>query len=213
MEKLLYDFEEIKNHWGNRWNNDEADRITKGMLDNIFPNGNESKIAVLIESVDEGHISKTRLEIFDSYINALSTINSFEYNTHVEVKVYEVNRHAYAHLMYKIYDCMDYRRLAQVKAEKYSPAIVRYFFDTSCTIVESYYEIQDKEKNMEKKVNDLLEEYFNIDISTRSLIKLVDMIAGEFAMSEMDLVKMYITKATDAGFTKMFWDEYKFYCL
>ena len=54
---------------------------------------------------------------------------------YISVEVCEINKNAYAHMMYKTFNGTNYNRLAQPEVKKYTISNIRRLFDTSGTII------------------------------------------------------------------------------
>lgn len=66
-------------------------------------------------------------------------------------------------------------------------------------------------KSFEENVHDILEKFFNLERSQRSLRVLVSMMFREFSRLEMIEVKNSIARQTDMRFSNLFWNEYHQY--
>jgi len=126
---LLKDFGEF-----NIWN-EKVIEAGNNVLERIFESDESSKIAVIVNRItDDGYILNRDIYIYNTYTDALSTINQFEYSSNVGVTVYEINRNGYTHMMMKLSDSTGYRRLAQPSYTRYEVSNIRSMFDTSAKI-------------------------------------------------------------------------------
>ncbi len=126
---LIKDFEKF-----DIWN-EEVIEAGKDALERIFESNESSKIAVVIDRIaDDCHISNRDIYIYNTYTDALSTINQYEYSNGVVVTVYEIDRSGYTHMMVKYSDSIGYRRLAQPSYTRYEVSNIRNMFDTNAKI-------------------------------------------------------------------------------
>lgn len=117
------------------WDSGTMEEYCRNIIDRIFPNGNESKIVVCVENtIANGLVERASLGVFDTYINALETINKFEYSQNTAVEVYEANKKGFAEILYKTYDAACYHRYSGVKFRKYSLSDMRHLFDTKAVL-------------------------------------------------------------------------------
>lgn len=118
----------------NIWN-EEVIEAGNNALERIFESDESSKIAVIVDRIaDDYHISDRDIYIYNTYTDALGTINRYEYLNGVGVTVYEINRSGYTHMMIKCSSSTGYRRLAQPSYTRYEVSNIRNMFDTNAKI-------------------------------------------------------------------------------
>jgi hypothetical protein len=127
MELINFEKYEV---WG-----DDVIAAGKDLINKIFADNAETKIAVLVNTTDDvGRINEHNIYIFNSYAAALNCINKFEYTNNCAVEVVELDKLGHTHMLQKYYDSACYSRLAQPKHIDYSVFDVRELFDTSAKV-------------------------------------------------------------------------------
>ena len=126
---LIEDFEKF-----NIWN-EEVIEAGNSVIERIFESDKSSKIAVIVDRIaDDYSISNRDIYIYNTYADALKTINQYEYSINVVVIVYEIDHNGYTHMMMKYSDLIGYRRLCQPSHIEYSLSDIRNMFDTNAKI-------------------------------------------------------------------------------
>ena len=129
MNNYVVDFGTMKT-----WNEDEARNLCNFARNNIFKDNYEShKISITVNSIKDGYINTSDIYVFDSYVDALETINSYEYSDKA-VEVNEIGCDHYTHLMWKSSDTYNYSRLAQPKTKWFNLSFMRNLFDTRAKV-------------------------------------------------------------------------------
>ena len=118
-----------------KWSSELATTRGGQVLDKIFSSDTERKIGIQIDKVSkEGYVELCEIYIYNSVADATRMINKYEYETGINVKVFEITKKGYLHLFYKPFDGMNYSRLAQPEFTEYSLSNARYLYDTEAVI-------------------------------------------------------------------------------
>lgn len=89
------------------------------IYDAYFKNSDKEFVAVIVEDVVNGSIESITVHVFDSYMNAIDTINDEEFNTSTDTTVVVFTNTEYVPIKYSCFGTRCYRSLACCSKSNY----------------------------------------------------------------------------------------------